>query len=95
MCSKQKGKEMQHLLDMSEKDFRNMNTVRLNAIRKRFTKLIATWKSRDLDESDQIMLRKYQKHFELLKDVLSEREHLENPRVKTPRRENKRDRKFD
>lgn len=86
---------MQHLLDLTEKQLRNMDTKRLNEIRKRFTKTIATRKVHDIDEGDKKQTLAYQKHYELLKEILSEREHLENPRVKTPRRENKRDRTFD
>lgn len=86
---------MQNLLDLTEKQLRNMDTKRINEIRKVLLKSIAVKETQDLDEGDILFLRKTKKRYDLVKEILSDREHLENPRIKTPRRENKRERNFD
>lgn len=90
---------MQNLLDLTEKQLRNMDTKRLNEIRKRLTPALSRFKQEIADgriaECDMIHYRKIRDQHELIKELMSEREHLENKKVKTPRRENKRDRKFD
>lgn len=88
-----------HVTELTEKQLRNMNTQRLNEIRKKLTTIVAKFKSKiDIGictEAEFSLYRKNAEQFELVKELLSEREHLETKKVKTPRRENKRDRNYD
>lgn len=90
---------MQNLLDLTEKQLRNMDTKRLNEIRKRLTPTISRYRREIADgyisEGDMIHYRKLSEQHGLIKEIMSEREHIETKKVKTPRRENKRDRVYD
>lgn len=90
---------MQNLLDLTEKQLRNMDTKRLNEIRKRLTPSLARYRKEIAEgyiaQGDMIHYRKLDEQHGLIKEIMSEREHIENKKVKTPRRENKRDRVYD
>ena len=98
MCSKQKGKDM-HVTELTEKQLRNMDTKRLNEVRKILTqalgKLGFLMDAGNPSESDAKRYRDVRDQHGLVKEILSEREHIETKKVKTPRRENKRDRTYD
>lgn len=90
---------MQHMLDLTEKQLRNMDTKRLNEIRKRLMPAIGRYRHElevgQLSSGDMIHYRKMTEHYAMIKEVMSERENIDKKKVKTPRRENKRDRTYD
>ncbi|QHJ78937.1 MAG: hypothetical protein [Caudoviricetes sp.] len=88
-----------HVTELTEKQLRNMDTKRLNEVRKRMLPALGRYR-REIDEGrisecDMIHYRKLNEQHILIKELMSEREHLSKKKIKTPRRENKRDRVFD
>lgn len=88
-----------HVTELTEKQLRNMDTKRLNEVRKILTqalgKLGFLMDAGNSSESDAKRYRDVRDQHGLVKEILSEREHIETKKVKTPRRENKRDRVYD
>ncbi|AIA64994.1 hypothetical protein AVV44_gp244 [Cronobacter phage S13] len=88
-----------HVTELTEKQLRNMDTKRLNEVRKVLTQAVGKLgfvvESGNSSEADAKRYREVRDQHALVKEILSEREHIEKKKVKTPRRENKRDRVYD
>lgn len=92
---------MNNILELTEKQLRNMSTQRLNEIRKKLIPPVSKFnvdaKAGNVTESDYIFLSKLEERYHLVKELLDDRENLETSKnkKKTPRREDKRDRVYD
>lgn len=92
-----------HVTELTEKQLRNMDTKRLIEVRKVLNKAISKLtqeiensnEAGECHKADVIRMRVVRTQHTLIKEILSEREHIETKKVKTPRRENKRDRVYD
>lgn len=88
-----------HVTELTEKQLRNMDTKRLNEVRKILTQSLGRLGHEvevgRISDADAQRYRDVRDQHALVKEILSEREHIEKKKVKTPRRENKRDRVFD